>query len=202
MILAAGLGSRFKDGGGEGTKVLAPVRGRPIIAHVVGRAIDAGLSPVVVVIGPMPSAGPEIEDLLGGMGVRLVVNDRPEAGIGESLARGLDALLPSLEAAACMVLLGDQPDVDPEVIASVRAAWAHSGRPARASYRDGVSHPVLLPRSTWPELISRSAGTDSGARRLLDTVGAIEVEVDAVAPVDVDVPADLGRLLRDPGRGA
>lgn len=204
MILAAGLGSRFRDGGGEGMKVLTPVRGRPIVAHVVARAVDAGLRPVVIVVGPELSAEPGIQEVLathGGTDVRLVINERPEVGIGGSLACGLTALLPTREVAACMVLLGDQPDVDPDVIASVTAAWARSGLPARTRYHDGVSHPVLLPRDIWPELIGASAGTDIGARRLLDSVGAVEVEVDAPAPVDVDVPEDLHRLMSDRGHG-
>lgn len=202
MVLAAGLGTRFAGGGGRGMKVLAPVDGRPLLGHVVACAAAAGLSPVIVVVGPELDADASIDATLAapaGTDVRRVVNDRPEAGMGASLAVGLEALLADDGPAACVVLLGDQPGVDPDVVDAVTAAWRRSGLPARAHYRDGASHPVLLPRDLWAGLIAGAGATDRGARPLLDTIEVVPVPVDGPAPLDVDEPADLARLDRPDG---
>lgn len=206
LVLAAGLGTRYAAGGGQGPKVLAPVAGRPVLAHAVGCALDAGCVPVTVVLRPdlagiaavtsLTDAPGDSEADRSGRTVRTVVNPRPEDGIGASLAFGLRALTAHEGAAeACVVLLADQPGVDPAVVTAVVGAWRHSGRPARARYRDGESHPVVLPRALWPELIEAHGGPAHGARGLLATLDVVGVPVDATAPRDVDLPADLAAAL-------
>jgi molybdenum cofactor cytidylyltransferase len=61
-------------------------------------------------------------------------------------------------------------------------------------YRDGRGHPVLFSRSCFPELSALRG--DSGARALLDAMGAdlVLVPVDADAPGDVDTPEMLEAL--------
>src|SRR5215813_3367663 len=48
IVLCAGQGTRMKSGT---AKVLHPVLGRPLCAYPIARALDAGASPVVAVIG-------------------------------------------------------------------------------------------------------------------------------------------------------
>jgi CTP:molybdopterin cytidylyltransferase MocA len=193
LILAAGLGVRYRAEGGSGPKVLAELAGRPLLAHVADVATAAGLSPTLVVVAPeLASAdgatGLEEPDL------QLVVNPHPERGLGPSLRMGLAALADGA-ADACVVLLGDQPGIDPAVVRDVVAAWRRTGRPARARYLDGAGHPVLLPRATWPTLGSSGATAgDAGARDLLAGLDVLEVEVARHAPMDVDTPADLARI--------
>ena len=49
-IIAAGLGSRLRAGGRQGSKAMAEVFGRPLIAHALDRFRAAGVSQVTVII--------------------------------------------------------------------------------------------------------------------------------------------------------
>jgi len=195
LVLAAGSGRRYAAAGGIGPKVLATLDGRPLISLVLDVAAAAGLDPVLVVVAP------ESDGILpvtaAHPSTRTVVNPDAAAGMATSVAAGLDALRSSDdEVLACVVLLADQPSVDPSVIAQVIAAWRRTGDPARARYADGLGHPVLLPRGTWETVVQhlRAPGSvDLGARHLLGALGANEVAVPGPMPTDVDVPDDLGR---------
>jgi nicotine blue oxidoreductase len=89
------------------------------------------------------------------------VVDCPEwdRGPGASLRCGLAALPAKAEAA--VVVLADGPDLAPESIDRVVAAWRESGADVvAASYGGERGHPVLLARSAWPRV------PDEGARAL------------------------------------
>lgn len=201
MILAAGHGTRFAAAGGAGRKVLAPLRGRPVLAHTVGCAVQAGLAPILIVMDPGLAEDPGLDAVLAGTGpadVRRVINPRPEAGLGESLCVGLTALAADDGPDACVILLGDQPGIDPTVVEAVTTASLRSGLPARARYRDGAAHPVVLPRDLWADVIASVAGADRGAGHLLAGWETVDVDVDAFAPSDVDAPSDLRRIEAGP----
>lgn len=181
VVLAAGRGSRF--GGG---KLLADLDGRPLVAHVVAAAAAAGLEALVVV----PPGG-AVESAARTAGAGTVVNPDPDAGLSTSLAVGLAALPPAT--AAAVVLLADQPTLDPATIRAVLAAHrAEPEVPWRARYADGSGHPVILPRSVWG-LVGAVRG-DVGARDVLPALRTREVTIDGPRPPDVDVPIDLEAL--------
>jgi molybdenum cofactor cytidylyltransferase len=214
LVLAAGAGRRFTAAGGNGPKVMASVAGRPLIAHVLEVASRAGLGPLVVVVPPERDARPPgtglegLPALLGAsardVDLRTVVNPRAADGMSTSVAAGLSALESEDRVSACIVLLADQPSIDPEVITRVVAEWRRTGRPVRTDYEDGPGHPVLLPRGTWATVIAGlrdpDRRTDEGARGMLAGLGAIVIEVAGPMPVDVDTPADLQRGI-DPVTG-
>jgi molybdenum cofactor cytidylyltransferase len=199
LILAAGAATRYRAAGGTGPKVLVTVAGRPLLTHVADVAAAAGLAPVVVVVSDVVAdAG---DDVTAGM--HLVVNPDPGRGIGASLRIGLAALADRVapDAEACVVLLADQPGIDAQVVREVVDTWRATGRATRARYRDGAGHPVVLPRSLWSSLrTSTTTAGDEGARGLLAQLDVLEVEVDAAAPVDVDVPSDIA-LVDTPAHG-
>jgi molybdenum cofactor cytidylyltransferase len=204
IVLAAGAGQRFAAAGGTGPKLLAEVADRPVLAHAVESAMHAGLRPIVVVL---PPSAADLHAILGGRpGVTVVVNRRPHDGLATSVVVGLDALAVGTGGAdterveACVVLLGDQPFVDQGVLSRAIAAWRRTDRPVRVHYADGPGHPVLLPRVVWGPVRDQMARTDfaargSGAGPLLAGFDVLELHVDGPAPVDVDVPADLARVV-------
>ena len=120
-----------------------------------------------------------------------VINDAPSDGLSRSLRLGVRAV--PVEADGAVILLGDQPTIDPLTIRAVVDA-ASVERPIAAAEAAGIlAPPVMLLRSAF-DLVEEAAG-DTGLRPILegrpDLVAAVPVS--AHAP-DVDTPADLERL--------
>ena len=192
LILAAGSGSRF-----GGDKLLAPLHGRPLVAHAaaaVAEAVAAGtLAGGVAVI---PPGTPALARALAGSTLRLVENPDGGLGMAGSLRRGLAALakLTTPPADGALIVLADQPRLRSEVIAGLVAGWRRSGRSIRPRYLASPAepgHPVLLDRSLW-HLAERLTG-DTGLRQLLASEPVTLLDVPGANP-DVDSPADLRQL--------
>ncbi len=190
LVLAAGASSRFGS-----PKLLAPLGGRPVLQHVLDALAAAGLADVVVVLGA--DAG-RIERAIAWRDERRVVNPRPEDGLSSSLRIGLDAAVEVRGADAVLVMLGDQPAVQPHAISAVIAAAASPGAEQAQFVRprypaDPAPNPVLVRRSAW----ALAAGLD-GDRGLGPLIAAhpelvLEVPVEGANP-DVDTPADLAAV--------
>jgi nicotine blue oxidoreductase len=104
-------------------------------------------------------------------------------GPGASLRCGLNALPAAAEAA--VVCLADGPDLAPQAIDRIIAAWrSGEGDVFAASYGGVRGHPVLLGRRVWQEV------PDEGARALEPVLVPCD---DLGAPGDVDYPEDLRR---------
>jgi molybdenum cofactor cytidylyltransferase len=186
VILAAGRSRRFGS-----AKQLARLEGRTLLEHVIERALAAGLRPVVTVVPPWLSRPAAIP-----AAVRWIRNPHPNRGMSYSLRLGLEAL--DRETPAALVLLGDQPTVEPASIAAVLAARGE--RPIVAATADGhAAPPVLVEREAFDRITDLRG--DVGLR------GLIAAEPDLVTPVavdrhpvDVDRPTDLAQLgFRMPG---
>jgi CTP:molybdopterin cytidylyltransferase MocA len=104
-----------------------------------------------------------------------------QQGMGASLRCGL-ATLPA-ETEAVVVVLADGPDLAPQAIDRVIAAWrGGAGEALAASYGGVRGHPVLLARSVWNDV------PDEGARALDPVLVPCD---DLGHPGDVDYPEDL-----------
>ena len=169
VVLAAGAASRF--GSHKQRWLLAPVLDRVRSASTI--------DDIVVVAGAH-----EVET-----DARTVRCADWERGPGASLRCGLAALPPGTEAA--VVVLADGPELAPEAIDRVVAAWRKgAGDVIAASYGGDRGHPVVLGRAVWP------AVPDEGARAFQP----ILVPCDELgAPGDVDVPNDMLGRVRDAG---
>jgi molybdenum cofactor cytidylyltransferase len=181
VVLAAGRATRF-----GAPKQLVEVDGLPLVAHAVRTAVAAGLAPVLVVVG---HEGKAVAVAAGRGGtVQAVHNPDHAAGQSTSLRAGLEVAA-GTEADVAVVLLADQPGIDPALVRAVVAAVGGGAEAARARYDDGPGHPVALARSVWPRAAAVSG--DRGARGLLRELEVAEVVVAGAAPRDVDHPADL-----------
>jgi len=171
VVLAAGGGSRF---GGDGHKLLAPFRGRPMVAWVLEAA--GVLDELIVVTGaadlPLPANAREVR------------NDRWAEGQATSLAAGIAA---AEGHEAVVVGLGDQPLIPAEAWRLVAAAKATPI--AVATYGGQRRNPVRLAAEVWPLL---PAEGDEGARSLLRSRPDLVTEVACPGePADVDTQEDL-----------
>jgi molybdenum cofactor cytidylyltransferase len=185
VVLAAGGGSRF---GGATHKLLAPLRGRPVVAWAVDAAIAAGLDDVIVVTGAAE---------LGGLlpdGVVSVGNPRWAEGQATSLQRAL-AEAEARGHDAVVVGLGDQPFIDAACWRVVAAATATPI--AVASYGGRRRNPVRLHRAVWPLLPTSG---DEGARGVMTLRPALVTEVACMGdPGDIDTVEDLQALSGEQG---
>jgi len=158
VVLAAGASSRF------GT---SPPKQAVFLPEVLRRLrAAASVEDVVVVLGAH-----DVE-----ADARTVRCHDWERGPGASLRCGLAALGPGVEAA--VVVLADGPELAPEAVERVAAAWRDgSGDVVAAAYAGGRGHPVLLARSVW------EAVPDEGARALEPVLVPCD---DLGSPGDVD----------------
>jgi molybdenum cofactor cytidylyltransferase len=188
IVLAAGLSMRLGR-----PKQLLPLGGEPLLRRTLERVLASSLDKVVLVVGHQAD---EITAVVADLPVRVVINRDPARGLSASLLAGLAALAPQPN--AIVVLLGDQPGVDPQVIDALVAAWRDSHAPAVVPrYTDGFSNPVLFDQRAFHEL-ARLSG-DIGARSIVlahEAAGdLVVVPVAAPAPPDVDTESDYAALL-------
>jgi CTP:molybdopterin cytidylyltransferase MocA len=165
VVLAAGASSRF----GSPKQAL-------LVEPVLERVRASSVEDVLVVLGAH-----ELQT-----SARTVSCPDWERGPGASLRCGLAALPPDAEAA--VVVLGDGPELDPEAIDRVIAAWRTGPGPVVAATYGGTRlHPVLLDRDVWQEI------PDEGAK----TLDAVLVSCDDLSPPgDVDFADEVPERLK------
>jgi molybdenum cofactor cytidylyltransferase len=184
IILAAGGARRMGQ-----PKLLLPWRGEPLIRHTARQAIEAGLSPLVVVTGSNHEA---VEHVLAGLPVQLVHNPDWEAGQSTSVKHGLAAL--SLESGSAAFLLGDQPQIPAQLIRSLIKKHSHTLAPVTCPrVGEQRANPVLFDRVTFADFASLSG--DAGARQILNRYPIDYLPWDDQSLLwDVDTPEDYARL--------
>lgn len=165
VLLAAGAGSRFAASSpGAGHKLLALVRGRPVVDHALSAMCVAGLDGCAVITGAVDLTG-VVGDVARDRSARIdiVHNSRWETGQRSSLLAAIDhARTGGYD--AVVVGLGDQPFVTP---GAWRAVAASNSPIAVASYGGRRGNPVRLHSSVWDDLAEPTADPDSGARSLV-----------------------------------
>lgn len=193
VVLAAGAGRRF--GGG---KLLAALDGRPILQHVLDALAVAGIEDPVVVLGEDAEA---LEAAIAWRAARRVRNEDPGRGLSSSLRVGWQALHGGLEAPPeappVVVVLGDQPRLDPAVVRALAAAPEDADRPVVvARHEDGSRNPVRLEPAAWV-LVAETTG-DRGLGPILDVRPDLvrTLEVQGTNP-DIDTRSDLAALLAE-----
>lgn len=180
VLLAAGAGSRFT---GDGHKLRAPLRDRPVLAHALDALATSGLEGVVV------TGAVEVDDLVPA-GIDVLHNPRWADGQATSLQvaltearrRGHDAVV---------VALGDQPFLTAEAWRAVAAA--SGAAVAVATYDGRRGHPVRLAVDVWPLL--PTVGDEVGRVLMRSRPELVrEIPCEGHAPdADIDTLEDLRR---------
>lgn len=178
VLLAAGAGSRFVE---KNHKLLASLRGRPVISHSLSALRSAGFDEVVVVTGAV-----DLSHLLEGV----TALHNPDWATGQR-SSVLCALAYAREHSfdAVVVGLADQPFIDP-------SAWkmvAASDAPVAVATYDGIrGNPVRLDKSVWDLLEEVTAEPDAGARTLMHLHPELVREVACKGiSADIDTTEDL-----------
>ncbi len=144
IVLAAGSSTRFGQ-----PKLTMPWKGEPLVHHVVLRALQSGLSPVVIVTGDCAS---QIRVAIEDLPVNCVHNADWKAGQSTSIKTGINALPPESE--AVVFLLADQPQIPASLLKALVERHAQTLASIVAPKIDGQrGNPVLFDRRTFDALL-------------------------------------------------
>lgn len=186
VVLAAGRSTRLGR-----PKQLLELDGRPILDIVLDHAFRSGLSEIILVLG---SDADRIAAALGSHGQRIVINPDFAAGQSTSLRAGIAAV--AAESSAAVILLGDQPQVTPDIIDALIATYdADDAEIVMPSYGGLPGNPVLFRRTVFPELLAITG--DRGARDIIKARRDAVIHVpfpNLSPPLDVDTEADYAIL--------
>ncbi len=192
IVLAAGRSRRM------GTqKLLLPLRGQPMIAHVVDELLRSPVDQVFVVVG---TNGEPIVDALADRRVQCVANPHDDGEMLQSVRCGLTAM--PEQSAAALVALGDQPDITADLVAELVRSFRTTGRGITGrgivvpTYNGKRGHPLLFAMHYRREILTRHEGR--GLRGLLEAHprDIFELEVGTAGILeDVDLPEDYRRAI-------
>jgi molybdenum cofactor cytidylyltransferase len=194
IILAAGSSSRM---GGGRHKLLLPLDGRPVLAHVIDATIASQARPILIVLGhQIDQVSTHIKPYTIHHDISLINNTDYLQGMSTSLRMGVQTLLSNgyrksktpYQVDSALIMLGDQPMITPRVIDTLIRAYRTRSRSIVAPLYNGKrGSPVLFDGSLFPELIEVTG--DEGGRTVLERHRQ-EVELvemgDTLANYDVD----------------
>jgi len=185
IVLAAGGAQRF---GGE--KLLATFAGRPLLQHVIDAACGADVLACTLVLG---ASGGRIAQRVDARRCAVVSNKRWREGMSASIKCGLRSHSGD---DACIIMLGDQPNVSASDLDALIDCYASDPRRIVALRAGAVwGAPALFPRRDFAGL--RGLKGDRGAKRYAQTQRERLAFVEARsgdAFADVDTKEDLIRL--------
>lgn len=188
VILAAGRSTRM----GAENKLLKPIEGEALVARTARQVASSKANPVYVVTGHEKA---DVQQALDGFQVTFVHNPAYRDGLSASLKAGI-ASLPST-ADGALVALGDMPNVGPQVIDKLIAAFnpEENRNICVPLYKGKRGNPVLW-GAEYFEAIKDLSG-DIGAKHLLaefaEAVCEVEVDDQAVL-LDLDTPEAFAAL--------
>jgi molybdenum cofactor cytidylyltransferase len=190
IVLGAGTSARLGR-----PKQTLPLGDTTVLGWTVRNAVTSTLDDVVVVLG---GAAAEAFLTLPRSRARVVLNDGYATGCASSLLAGLDA---AGDADAIVMLLGDMPGVDRDVIDAVVAAYrAEPTWAAITSYRDGLGHPFVFSSAAFPTL--RQLHGDKAVWKIVDEEPVERVRripVDRRLPRDIDTIDDYAAVCEELG---
>jgi molybdenum cofactor cytidylyltransferase len=183
VVLAAGGSRRL------GTpKQLLAYRGEPLVRRAAIAALDAGLSPVVVVVGHEAA---RVRSVLEGLTLAIVENAGWSTGVASSIRCGVLELgrrAPNFRAVALLVC--DQPLLTPAHLQALAAAVRGGAVLAASTYAGTQGVPAVFGAPLVPELLALVGDTGAKAvvRRHLSSATLVPF---AGGEHDVDTIGDL-----------
>lgn len=186
ILLAAGGSSRLGS-----AKQLVPFNSVPLIVHSVQTALDTTCRPVIVVLG---STAEQFEPLIANLEVEIIRNEHWANGMGTSIRAGMSQI-ESSSVDAVMILLCDQPLIQPKHLRAMFEAFGASGKSIAAARYNGVfGTPAIFSSAHFAELkaLGDAQGGKTVIQRHLNQVHPFDLPE---AAVDLDTPDDLKSLI-------
>jgi molybdenum cofactor cytidylyltransferase len=168
VVLAAGSSTRLGR-----PKQTVMIGGETLVQRAVRLAIEAGLSPVILVAA---------DEALIVAGAEIVLNEAASEGMASSIRCGVNAV----QGCDGVVLMAcDQPALSVE---HLQALIAEPAEIAGSAYAGRVGVPAYFPKSSFEALLALEG--DAGARELLRGVRQVPQEN---LSFDIDTKEDLAR---------
>ena len=189
VLLAAGASRRMGR-----NKMLLELDGESLVRRAAKRALAAGLSPLVVVVG---HEGERVRAELQDLPVEFAVNPDYTGPTSGSLHRGLNRLGADVDAA--VVMLGDMVRVSEQTLAMLVAAARGTDAPLVVSrYGDVTAPPLLFRRALFPELLAWTGEGCGKAVVQAHSREAMYIDRPVALLADVDTPEDFAAVQSGP----
>ncbi len=185
VVLAAGTSSRMGR-----NKLFLRLGGTSVLRRAVATAREAGLDPVLVVLGH--ESGRALAELEG-LSCTPVLNQEYASGMNTSVRAGISGV--PADATGAVLMLADMPFVTAGMLRSLVDRYRAGEEPLVVStYGEVLAPPILYGRPLFGEL--RALDGDGCGKRVVKAhrAEAIEVEWPPSALTDLDVPDDLERV--------
>jgi molybdenum cofactor cytidylyltransferase len=186
-VLAAGSSRRF----GVGNKLLTPLDGKPVLAHVLEQV---ALLPADTTILVVRSGDKAVASLADRRTVDIVENPDAADGMGSSIAAGVRH---AGDVDGVILALGDMPLIKRSTYLELLEAYRQ--HPEKTIFAPTLEqrrgHPVLFRRNHFDALMALT--DDAGAKPILAANEATFLAVpttDAGILVDIDAPMDAVSL--------
>ena len=134
IVPAAGSSERF-----GGQKLLAPIKGEPLLDWTLWPLLDGGIDQVIVVTAPGADLSPA--QFLRDGRVRVAVNPDPSRGMFSSIQAGLALATGD----PILILPADMPFITSSTVSGVRRACTERQRIIVPVYRGKRGHPIAVP---------------------------------------------------------
>ncbi len=187
VLLAAGSSRRF----GRGSKLMADLRGRPVVDYAAAAIEAAGVVPRVAVVRP---GDEDVRAAARSRGFEVIENPRASEGMGTSIAAGA-IWAQAADVDGVMICLGDAPFVTPQTLRRLVDTFTSLQGAATVAARDEGRwrSPAVFARKHFKALAALTG--DGGGRSIFPTAGrSAVVEVSCATPGeldDVDTPEAL-----------
>ena len=181
ILLAAGKSQRFNS-----NKLLHPVINNTPVLLVAAQKLSSVLPGSVVVISPaLQTFTTQLERL----GLRVVVNEQAERGMGSSIACGVHA---SQDASGWLIYLADMPYIHTETLTLLTNKLTEGACIVAPQFKQQRGHPVGFSHAYVNELLALKE--DTGARNIIknnqDKIELVLTEDEGVIQ-DIDTPDDI-----------
>jgi len=184
ILLAAGESVRMGV-----NKILLPFRGRTIIEHISELFDFPEIRDRLIVTGHLADA---IKKMPAFSGWRIIINPRPQEGMGLSLKMGLEKIHPASQ--GVFIAHGDMPLVRKDTMAQLMYAFT-PGSILLPRYRAQRGHPVLIDKSLAEQCLWLDH--DRPLKEMIyqneSSIKYVDVD-DAGILADMDTPEDYEKI--------
>ena len=143
VILAAGSSSRMGF-----PKQLAEVKDKPLLQSIIDK-VNINFENSSVVLG---SENEIISEKINFKNSNILINENWSEGITSSIRTALFFYQNQKEINDLIFFLGDQPEVEGEVIHALKKDDHEGNKVLVPQYRYKLGFPILIPRMFWPKL--------------------------------------------------